>query len=36
MTNRDVIEIIDRLMDPNEEKIRATAGEVLIAIAHGY
>ena len=36
MTNRDVIGIIDRLMDPEGDKFAATAGEVFITIAHGY
>ena len=36
MTNKNVIEIIDRLMDPNADKIVYNATEVFTAIAHGY
>ena len=36
MTNRNVIEIIDRLMDRNAEKLAASASEVFTAIIHGY
>jgi hypothetical protein len=36
MTNQNVIEIIDRLMDTNASKIVYNATEVLTAIAHGY
>ena len=36
MTNRNVIEIIDRLMDPNVEKVAYNANEVFVAIVHGY
>lgn len=36
MTNQNVIDIIDRLMDPKREKIAATANEVFVAIVHGY
>ena len=36
MTNKNVIEIIDRLMDPNADKIAYHATEVFTAIAHGY
>ena len=36
MTNKNVIEIIDRLMDPNAEKVAYNIHEVFTAIAHGY
>lgn len=36
MTNQNVIEIIDRLMDPNAEKVAYNIHEVFTAIAHGY
>lgn len=36
MTNKNIIEIIDRLMDTNAAKIAYNATEVFTAIAHGY
>lgn len=36
MTNKNVIEIIDRLMDSEAEQLVYTASEVFTAIAHGY
>lgn len=36
MTNKNVIEIINRLMDPSAEKIAYNANEVFVAIIHGY
>ena len=36
MTNKNVIEIIDRLMDPNVNGVVFNANEVFTAIAHGY
>ncbi len=36
MTNKNVFEIIDRLMDPNADKIVFNATEVFTAIVHGY
>ena len=36
MTNKNVIEIIDRLMDPNVNCMVFNANEVFTAIAHGY
>ena len=36
MTNKNVIEIINRLMDPQTEKIVYTASEAFTAIVHGY
>ena len=36
MINKNVIEIIDKLMDPNVDKIVYNASEVFTAIAHGY
>lgn len=36
MTNKNVIEIINRLMDPNATKIAGTASEMFTAIIHGY
>ena len=36
MTNKNVIEIIDRLMDPNADKVAYNATEVFTAIVHGY
>ena len=36
MTNKNVIEIIDRLMNPNADKIAYNATEVFTAIVHGY
>ena len=36
MTNKNVIEIIDRLMNPNVEKVAYNANEVFVAIVHGY
>lgn len=36
MTNKNVIEIINRLMDQNTKKRTATANEVFTAIIHGY
>lgn len=36
MTNKDVIEIIDRLMDPNATRAVYYADEVFCLIAHGY
>ena len=36
MTNKNVIEIINRLMDPNANKVVYNATEVFTAIAHGY
>lgn len=36
MTNKNVIEIIDRLMNPNAEKLAYNATEVFTAIVHGY
>lgn len=36
MTNKNVIEIIDRLMDPNADKVAYNATEVCTAIVHGY
>lgn len=36
MTNRDVINIINRLMDPSAEHFTFNADEVFTAIVHGY
>mgnify|MGYP003302144741 CR=1 FL=1 len=36
MTNKNVIEIIDRLMDAKADKIAYNATEVFTAVAHGY
>ena len=36
MTNKNVIELIDRLMDTSADKIAYNATEVFTAIAHGY
>ena len=36
MTNKNVIEIIDRLMDTNAHKVVYNASEVFTAVAHGY
>ena len=36
MTNQNVIEIIDRLMNPNAETVAYNIHEVFTAIAHGY
>ena len=36
MTNRDVINIINRLMDPNAERFAFNADEVFTTIVHGY
>lgn len=36
MTNKNVIEIIDRLMDSEAKQLVYTASEVFTAIAHGY
>ena len=36
MTNKNVIEIIDRLMNPNAYKVAYNIHEVFTAIAHGY
>lgn len=36
MTNKNVLEIIDRLMNPNADKIAYNATEVFTAIVHGY
>ncbi len=36
MTNKNVIELIDRLMDSTADKIAYNASEVFAAIAHGY
>lgn len=36
MTNKNVIEIIDRLMDPNADNVAYNATEVFTAIVHGY
>ena len=36
MTNKNVIEIIDRLMDPDADKLAYNATEVFSAIVHGY
>lgn len=36
MTNKNVIEIINRLMDPNADKVAYNATEVFTAIVHGY
>ena len=36
MTNKNIIEIIDRLMDTNAAKIAYNDTEVFTAIAHGY
>ena len=36
MTNRDAINIINRLMDPNAERFAFNADEVFAAIVHGY
>ena len=36
MTNENVIEIIDRLMNPLAEKVAYNANEVFVAIVHGY
>ena len=36
MTNKNVIEIIDRLMDRDAEKLAYNATEVFTAIVHGY
>jgi hypothetical protein len=36
MTNKNVIEIINRLMDPDADKVAYNATEVFTAIVHGY
>lgn len=36
MTNRDVIDIINRLIDPNAKRFSFNADEVFTAIVHGY
>lgn len=36
MTNKNVIEIINRLMDTNAHKVAYNATEVFTAVAHGY
>ena len=36
MTNKNVIEIINRLMDTNAHKVVYNASEVFTAVAHGY
>jgi hypothetical protein len=36
MTNRDVIEIINRIMTPDATKLALSASEVFTAIVHGY
>ena len=36
MTNRDVIDIINRLIDPNAKRFSFNADEVFAAIVHGY
>ena len=36
MTNKNVIEIIDRLMDTNAHKVVYNASEVFTAVVHGY
>lgn len=36
MTNKNVIEIIDRVMDPNVDQVSFNANEVFCLIAHGY
>lgn len=36
MNNKNVIEIIDRLMNPEADKVVYSASEVFTAVAHGY
>lgn len=36
MTNKEVIEIIDRLMDPNADNVAYNPTEVFTALVHGY